>query len=420
MDYLRLLRRPWPALLLLVLSAPAYAELSLATAVQRSLAQNPSLALLPLRMQALSARRASADMAPGYTLAIEAENLAGSGQFSGTDSAEYTLSIGSVLELGGKRSARTTLANNRYALAAAEREAAAVDLVAQVTRRFITVIALQEQLRLARSAQALAERRYKLVSERSKRGAAPEADRLRARAQQAQATLRSGNIDAELAAAKLSLATLWGGESADFGSAKGDLFALAEAADFKALYQHALASPALAVLASKQRIADADLDLMRAQSSSDVAWQLGVRRDQASGDAALTLGVSVPLFSGRRNRGDIKAAYAEREQYAYRQSEAELGLRASLFKAWQNYQSSKATVSALRNRILPALKAAETETQRAYEQGRYRYTDWVQAQQDHLDGQRNLIAAAASALQNQALIEQLTASPLTAEASHAH
>lgn len=420
MKDLQLRRRHWLAVLLVILSAPVYAELNLATAVERSLANNPSLALFPLRMQGIEGQQESAKLAPAYSLSLEAENIAGSGSLSGTDSAEYTLSIGSVLELGDKRSARTRLANSRYALAAAQREAAAIDLVADVTRRFIAVIALQEQSALAEQAHALARNRYNTVAERNKRGAAPEADRLRAKAELAQAALRRDNLSAELDAAKLALVTRWGEKQARFGRATGDLFALAEAADFNALYGHAIASPALAVLAAEQRIAEADLALIRSQSTSDVAWQLGVRRDQASGDSAFTLGVSVPLFGDRRNRGALKSAYAETEKQAYVRADTELRLRARLFTAWQNYQRSKASVEALRSSILPALEAAEAATKRAYEQGRYRYSDWAKAQQDLLDGRRNLISAAATALNNQALIEQLTASPLRAEVNHAH
>ena len=200
----------------------------------------------------------------------------------------------------------------------------------------------------------------------------------------------------------------------------GDLFNITEAPSFNNLFEQVVDSPILEILAAEQRMAAADLELIRSQSSADVGWRLGVRRDQASGDSSLTAGISVPLFSGRRNRGNLDAAYAEQNQQTYRRDNAELRLRARLFEAWQTYRQSRASVEALRTTILPALESAQKQTRQAYEQGRYRYTDWVAAQREYLDGRRNLITAATTALHNQALIEQLTAAPLSPGVTNAH
>ena len=310
--------------------------------------------------------------------------------------------------------------DTRYALTNAEREAAAVDLVAQVTQRFVSVLSLQQMVSLAESAHTLAERTAAIVTERSNRGAAPEADQLRAKADLAQAALRLQNLRSELEAGKLALAILWGDEQPRFATVSGDLFNITEAPSFNTLFQRVADSPILEILAAEQRMAAADLELIRSQSTADVGWRLGVRRDQASGDSSLTAGLSVPLFSGRRNRGNLDAAYAEQKQQAYRRDNAELRLRARLFEAWQTYRQSRASVEALRTTILPALEAAQKQTRQAYEQGRYRYTDWVAAQRELLDGRHNLIAAATTALHNQALIEQLTAAPLSPEVTNAH
>lgn len=406
----------WFVLALCLSVAPAAtAELSLQQAVELALTKNPTLEVYPLRLQAAAGKRQSAALTPAHTLELEAENIAGSGELSGTKNAEYTLSIGSIIELGGKRASRVALADTRYALANAEREAAAVDLIALVTKRFISVLTLQHLVSLAENAHALAKSTAAIVAERSSRGAAPEADKLRADADLAQAALRLQNLRSQLEAGKLGLAILWGDEQPRFNAVHGDLFKIVEAPPFGALYQQVSSSPILDILAAEQRMIEADLELIRSQSSADVAWRLGVRRNQASGNSSLTAGISVPLFSGRRNRGNLDAAYAENKQQAYRRDDAELQLRARLYDAWQTYRQSRASVETLRTKILPALEAAQQQTRQAYEQGRYRYTDWVAAQREYLDGRRNLIAAASAALQNQALIEQLTATPLSPE-----
>ena len=410
--------RRWLALVLCLAASAAQAQLTLQEAITRALGDNPQLQVFPLRQKAAEAQRESANLRPGYTLGIEAENLAGSGEFSVTDKAEYALSIGSVIELGGKRTARTALADTRYAQIALEREIAALDLIAAVTQSFVTVLSLQQQIGIEERALQLANEALAVVSQLADKGAAPDADRFWAKAQQAQVKLNLEALKAEYNAEKLALATLWGAGEAQFEDVSGDLFANPAPDDFPILWRRVESSPGLAILASDQRMAEAELALVRSQSSANVGWRLGVRRDQFSGDSGLIASMDIPLFSGGRNRGEEKVARAQLESQAYRQQDARLALRRGLYRAWKTYQQSQLATSFLRADVIPALESAQAHTRRAYEQGRYRYTDWLAVQKELLDAQRRLISEATSALHHQALIEQLTATPLSEENRH--
>ena len=181
------------------------------------------------------------------------------------------------------------------------------------------------------------------------------------------------------------------------------------------MYQRVAASPAVQVFASEERLRDAEVALARSQSTSNVQWSLGVRRFEDTGDSALTAGISVPLFSGRRSRGEVQSALAEREMIQYRREAALLAIRARLFEAWKTYQQSATATQEMRTEVLPALEKALKQTRQAYERGRYSYVDWVTAQRELLDARMATIDAATTALLNQALIEQLTAEPLASE-----
>lgn len=105
-------------ILLGVLSESAFAQspqplLSLERAIANTLAQNPQLHQFSLKHEALLGRRESYDLSPSLNAGVEIENLAGSGNFSSTQSAEITLALSSVIELGGKRSARVSVANSQ-------------------------------------------------------------------------------------------------------------------------------------------------------------------------------------------------------------------------------------------------------------------------------------------------------------------
>lgn len=390
----------------------AQEALTLQEVSRRTIQNNPELQVFQWQLRAVDGLRQSADLRPGFELGIEAENLLGTGEFSGTNRAEYTLSLSSIIELGDKRRSRVAVADSRYALAEIKREAQALDLLGLVTQRFIAVLALQEKLLVAEEATRLAVVSWQTVKQRVERGAAPDAERLRAQATLAQARLRHSAIKAELASRRMSLATLWGADVANYQTLTGDLYAFETAEDFDMLYQRVVASPAIQVFANEARLHAAELELARSQSSGNVQWSVGLKQFEHTGDSALMADVSIPLFSGRRNQGEVKAALAEREMVNYHKQTSLLALRARLYEAWQTHHQAVAATKQLKESVLPALDEALTQTREAYVRGRYRYIDLVSAQRELLDARLTMIDAASTALLNQALIEQLTAEPL--------
>ena len=341
------------------------------------------------------------------------ENILGSGALQGVDRADYTLSLSSVIELGGKRRARTGAVSSRYDLMEAEREAETLDLLGQVTQRYVATLALQEKLDLSARAVELSEATFNTVTRRAKQGAAPEAEVLRAKAALTQSRIAHNALQTEYEKRKMALASLWGETRVDFQRLQGDLFRFELGERFEVLYQLASDSPMLRVYASERRMRDAEIQLAKSQSESDIRWQVGARRFEETGDTALVAGVSMPLFAGRRNRGEVQAATAARDEVEYRQQSALLQLHSLLFEAYHTRQQSIAAVEQLRDAVLPDLTQALNLTQQAYERGRYSYVEWTAAQRELLSAREALVEAAATALLNQALIEQLTAQPMT-------
>jgi len=403
------------ASLLLPAVVQAQAGLTLDDAVRRTLQQHPQLQAFSIRFGALDSEREAASLRPAFRLGVEAESIAGSGPYSGTDSAELSVSLSSVLELGSKRAARVDVATSRYALAEAQRDARALDLVGEVTRRFVTLLALQEKLAVAGDATALAQRSVELVKQRTRRGGSPEAELLRAEAALAQAQLAEAALKADWQSSRYALASLWRGNASEAAVLRGDLFKLDTPATFDGLLQRVEQSPAISVYASKERLRAAELVLAQSRSSLDIDWSVGARRFEDTGESAFTAGVSVPLFTGRRNQGEVGAVLAQRDEVRLQREAALLELRSQLFSAWQAYRQNADAAQRIRQGVLPLLERALAQTRDAYERGGYSYADWVSAQRDLLDARNAAIDTASRALVSQALIEQLTAEPLTDE-----
>jgi len=401
-----------------VLALPANAAetsdttMTLGSAIQLALSQNPDLQVYRFREIGLQGLTQTADLRPQFDLSAEAENLGGTDDFSGADSAEFTLALSSVIELGGKREARVAAVNAQRHLIDGERQARALDLLGEVTRRYVDVVATQARLDLAVSSRSLAQDVIQSVERRTRAGAAPEAELLRARAQLAQAEIVVAEAQNRLRASRLSLSVLWGVPEPDFVRVAGDLQTLGNVGDFDALFQRAIQNPAIEIFASEERLREAEFQLAKTQSSTDIGWSVGVRQFQDTDDTALVAGVSIPLFSAKRNAGAIQSARAARDEVSVRRESALLNLRASLFDAYQQRKLGIESASSLRVDVIPTLTRALQQTQTAYENGRYGYQEWVAARQELISAEYALIAAASSALQSGATIEQLTSEPL--------
>lgn len=388
--------------------------LTLPQAISRALDKHPDLSLFEYRFKAVSGAALNADQAPAYELGLEFENLLGSGALNGVDAAEYTLALSSVIELGDKRQSRKRLASEQHALVEAERTAEALKLLGRVTRAFIRALSLQEKIRLGETSVALAESSRETIKQRVERGATPEAEDLRAKVLLAQRRLELETLKSQFDAALVELATLFGEETPAFTTLEGEIYAFATVPDFAALFQRASENPAIAILASEARVREAELELIRSQSRSDINWRLGIRHLEESSDSALVAGFSLPLGSAHRNRGQVQSGHAALAETGLRRDSALLTLRAGLYHAWRQYQQGVAAVRTLQEHIIPDLERALALTRAAYLRGRYRYIEWQAAQNDLLSAQQTLVESASAALLNQALIEQLTGQPLIA------
>ncbi len=410
-------RRSWPVwvfLILLGLPEAVFADaapkrLTLAEAMRRTLDRNPELQVFAWRQHGLLGEIRAANQGAGYQLDLDAENI---GRHS--DELEITLAISSVIELGNKRGARTAVAESRMTLSQSERQAAALDLLGSVTQRFIAVLALQEKLKVVDEAAELAQSSQHLLRSRFERGAMAESEVLRAEAALVQAQLRHQTVAAQLASSKVALAALWGGREVEFVDVEGTLFGFAKVTEFDGLYKRAAAGPAIQVFADEARLRQAEFNLALVRSKTDVQWRAGIRQFGGTDDTALVVGLSIPLFPAGRNRGAVQSAKAERQLVDHRRDAALRLLHATLFDAWQSHQQGVQAVAQLRERVLPALARALEQTRQAYDSGRYSYIEWAGVQQEFLEAKMALVDAAATALLQQALIEQLTAEPLAA------
>ncbi|MEK7258716.1 MAG: TolC family protein, partial [Pseudomonadota bacterium] len=372
----------------------------------------PQLRVFDFRAEALQGQAANAALRPALEVGADIENIVGTGNLQGIDGAELTVSVSSVIELGNKRDARLATIGARRGQLDAERQIDALDLLGEVTRRYIDNLAAQNRLSLAQDAVTLARDTLQIVQDRATAGATPEVEVLRAEASLSQAELLVSAEASQLTYAQAALAALWGETNPTFESVTGNLYQIEQTLDFESLFSRVEKNPFILVFASEERMREAEVRLARTQSIADPRWSLGARRLQEGGDVGIVAGFSIPLFSATRNSGAMRSAIAARDEVEVRREATLLNLRTQLFNAFQNRQQALVTIDTLQTRTIPLLTEALSETQAAYENGRYSYLEWVTAREELLTARSTLIDAATAALRHGADIEQLTAEPL--------
>lgn len=384
--------------------APA-ATLSLPSAMERALADHPELKALDSEE---SRRQTEVDLAalpPQLTASAEAESI------GSENSAEYTLSLAKVLELGGKRDARIQVAKASLDAFAREREAARLDLLAEVARRYLDVLLAEavsktseEEIRRAQAVIEAAQRRVLA-------GASPESIRLAAEAGKARAELELARGKRERAAKLRQLSLLWTDQDPGDMQVAGDLLKLPEVPAQASLAALLARSPELTKFADERRIREARLQLGRAERASDVTVSLGLRRLQGEGEWAAVAGVSVPLGSRRRADYSLRATQSDLDALAFQQKGRELTLLATLTDAHATFVGGKQEAEQIERTVLPALLKAEQSSERAFRAGALGYLEWAQVQAEVIEVRREQIAAAFRAHQALIEIQRLTGDP---------
>ena len=389
--------------------------ITLAQALEAALKNNPELTASRYELTAAQARIVQASKRLNPELSLELENFAGGGDAQGTDALETTLAFSQVVELGGKRSLRRSIAEVDSDLVTLELRARQLDLLADATRRYIDVVAAQERIRFADENVAIAQRTLDAIAARVKAARSPIAEESRARITLTRAQIDRRQATLALETARSALSLTWGRVDPQFTSANADLFAFQSLETFEALAAKIERNPDITRFASEARLRDAELRLAQALVRPNVTFSVGVRNFRESGDNALVAGFSMPLAVHDRNQGSIREARARRAQ-----SDAELvagktRLMGMLYALYREIGAARERATSLREEALPQARDALAQTQRGYERGRFSFLELLTTQQDLLALNEAAIDAGAEYHRLLAELERLTSEPLTSQ-----
>ena len=392
----------------LIVATPAFtqtssAPLSLDEALRRTLSADPSLAGVKARLDASKANVRQANVRPNPSLGMEVENFTGSGPFSTLGRTEATLSYQQTYERGGKRQARTALAQREIGLVEARAQIRRLDLAKAVQLAFVDVLAAQAEVAVAEERLAVALRAEREVSRRVAGARDPLFAGARAEAELAQARVSLDRAQTNGRDARAALAAYWSG-SAEF-SVPEDLF---EDTRRPGGATAAVDTPDLKLLAVEQDIAAARIAVEQTRAVQDPTVSVGVRHLQDEGAVALVVGATIPLGRYDTNRGAIDRARAERAVITADLGAFQIEREREIARLIARRAAAAAEVKRTDAEVLPNAERAVTLVRDGFNRGGFSYLDVIAAQRALIDARTRRVEILKSFHQDGAALDRLT------------
>lgn len=377
-----------------------------------ALTQSPELQPFSWQIRADEARMLQAGLRPNPRADLLVEDVVGTGRLSGGGEAQITLELSQLIELGGKRAARMAVASRSRDFARGDYEMKRVEVLADVTERFIKVLEGQDTLELARTSAELSQATVETVQRRIQAGAGSTLEAKKAQIALARARVAEEDATHALAVARRKLAASWGSSTPRFERTDGDLFARKRIPIFAELAGRISSSPEILRWVSEQNLRRAELELANAQRIPDLSLRAGPRRREEPPGESLVFGVVVPLPLFDRNQGGVAEAQALAGKTEAAARATEVRLQAALFGLHQELLHAGHQLDALEKEILPDAEQALSISREGFTQGRFSYLDLLDAQRTFVDVKKEYLVAAASYHRFVLTIERLTGQPI--------
>ena len=359
--------------------------LTLVDAIKRATDESPYLNSLRSQIKAAEGAELQAGYQPNPQLSFEAENILGSGEFTGVDEAEFTFSVNQTFERKGKRSSRRDTAKAITKQIHYIYLAARLTIERDVHIAYANVLSKAESVKLAIDQEKLAKDVLITVSKRVTAAADSEIQKSKADVEHAMSVISRQKHQQQLAIAKATLARFWGASELGFSLDHRHFYALQPLKTLNHYQQLLILSPDIQKLQYLKYEKKSLLKLEQALAKPDPNISFGLRNFRESGDQALLLGMSIPLAIHNKNKGNIVKAQAELHQAENESKQTIRLLEQQLSEHWQAWIMAYTEASRLNQSLLPSAEKSFSLARSGYERGKFPYLEVLDAQRTLFD-----------------------------------
>ena len=381
-------------------------HITLADAVALALDKNPELAAFSMERRVAEGRVIQSGLLPNPELSALAENIGGAKEITG--GGQTTIQLSQLIELGGKRSARTHVAHLSQNLAEKDYERKRIEVLTGVSKTFIKTLSAQQKLAIAEEIAGLAKQFVKTVSERVQAGKVSPVEEIKAKVALSLVMVEQEHAKLELASARKSLSSMWGSVSPRFKTAVGDMEKdIAPVPPFEQLAARLTNNPDVIFRFADISRRKAIIEMEKSKAAPDITVNAGYRRFTGYDENSAVFGVSIPLPIFNRNQGGmiesrLLLSKAEEERRA-----AEVNAAALLAEAFKSLSAAYVEVKTLKDIALPGAQSAYDATMEGYRMGKFGYLDVLDAQRTLFDVRLQYIRALTDYHLSAANVEQL-------------
>ncbi len=369
-------------------------KLVLAQALALALTRSPRLAAFSQEIRAREAATLQATLLPNPTFGVQASNF-GNNIFKGADGDVITIELSQLVELGGKRAARTEVAMLNHDLANWDYEAQRINVLTQVTQAYINVLVSQQRLQLIEILLGLTEQVVKISSAKVRSGSVAPLEETKAKVIRASAKIEQQRAQKQLISSRQRLASSWGSTQPLFESVRGNLEDIQQPPVLEMLKQRINNNPDLARWATEISQRQAIIGMEESRAIPDITFNLGTNTYLDGNNYNLNAGFSMPLPLFDRNQGAILAAERRLNKAESERRATEVNAMTELNRVYQQLASAYMEVTLLRRDVIPGAESAFKVASRGYRLGEFAFLEV-------LDAQRTLIRVKTQYLQAQA------------------
>jgi cobalt-zinc-cadmium efflux system outer membrane protein len=301
-------------------------------------------------------------------------------------SYDTIFAINQLFEIGGKRGSRKASAQAGYEAARAQFLDAKRTLDVGVTRAYVNAAQAVENVRVLRQSAATLREEVKIAEVRHKAGEISTADRSQIEITADRFDLEARTAESSAAQARVALEVLSG-----VPQPKGDVV-LADGLETLLATSpspHTNAAviwrPDVVAAEAALRKTEADLHLQKAIRIPDPTVLAQYEHEPPDNPNSIGIGVSFPIPLWNRNRGNIMAAEAAREQARLAYEKIKAQAVAEIATALLAYDDARARWESYRDNIRPKSEQIRKTITYAYEKGGASLLDLLSTQRNDND-----------------------------------
>lgn len=308
---------------------------------------------------------------------------------------EWSTGLEQTFEIAGQQGYRRKATQLQLQAVDASIEDTRRAVRAEVERRFVQVLSLQERIVTERQSLKIIEDTAASVKKRVAAGEDSKLDGNLASVEAVRASNQIGVLEELLIQARADLAITLQLPGDVLPIVSGSLGMAPPAYTLEALLSSAANRPLLRALDYREQSARNRLALERASRYPDVTVGLSTGREGsvAARERLTTLTLSIPLPVFRNNAGGIGRAATELSQAQIEREASVRDTGSNINSLWQKLQSLAARVNALQQNILPALEENQRLSVKSLQAGEIGLFQLLVVNRQVLDGRRDLIDA---------------------------